>query len=77
MANPFDDESRLFKVLMNAERQYSLWPSAIDVPQGWTVVLDDAPRDACVVHVEEHWTDQRPASLVAAMDGTTPDSGPR
>ncbi|MDL2082219.1 MbtH family protein [Streptomyces sp. GXMU-J15] len=63
MSNPFDDESRPFKVLVNAEQQHSLWPSGIDIPQGWTTVLDDAPRDTCLAFVEEHWTDLRPASL--------------
>ncbi|MER5883125.1 MbtH family protein [Streptomyces sp. NPDC001941] len=63
MSNPFDDESRLFKVLVNAELQHSLWPSGIEVPQGWTTALDDSPRETCLAHVEEHWTDLRPRSL--------------
>lgn len=68
MKNPFDDEEGTFKVLVNAEGQYSLWPSFADVPAGWEVRLDDTGRAECLAHVEENWTDMRPKSLVAAMN---------
>jgi uncharacterized protein YbdZ (MbtH family) len=31
-ANPFDDESARFLVLVNDENQHSLWPVFADVP---------------------------------------------
>ncbi|REK87015.1 MbtH family protein [Streptomyces inhibens] len=65
--NPFDDEHGTFKVLINAEGQYSLWPSFAEVPQGWEVRLSDSGRARCQAYIEEHWTDLRPASLIAAM----------
>nr|WP_279352081.1 MbtH family protein [Streptomyces endophytica] len=67
MMNPFDDTDGTFKVLVNAEGQYSLWPSFAEVPEGWEVRLDDRGRAECTAYIEEHWTDLRPASLVAAM----------
>ena len=67
MSNPFDDADGTFHVLVNAENQHSLWPAFAEVPAGWTVVLRDATREAALAHVEEHWTDMRPASLVRAM----------
>ncbi|MFF9901022.1 MbtH family protein [Streptomyces longispororuber] len=69
MRNPFDDDNGTYLVLVNAERQHSLWPAAIDVPAGWSTAFGAARRTACLDHVEEHWTDMRPASLVAAMNG--------
>lgn len=74
MPNPFDDENGRFRVLVNDEGQHSLWPVFADVPAGWDVRLDDAPRDECLAYVEEHWTDMRPASLIKAMDAGS--SGP-
>ncbi|MEV8631152.1 MbtH family protein [Streptosporangium sp. NPDC051023] len=68
MSNPFDEETATFKVLVNHEGQYSLWPSANAVPDGWQVRLDDAGRDECVSYVEEHWTDMRPRSLAESYD---------
>lgn len=54
-------------VLVNAEGQYSLWPAAADVPDGWTLVHSAASRADCLAYVEAHWTDMRPASLREAM----------
>ncbi len=68
MANPFDDENGRFHVLVNDEGQHSLWPAFADVPAGWDARLENATRDEALAHVEEHWTDMRPASLVAAMN---------
>jgi MbtH protein len=68
--NPFDDPDRDFLVLVNAERQHSLWPADLDVPDGWSVAHSRDTRDACLRYVEEHWTDLRPASV--ASDVTPP-----
>lgn len=67
MLNPFDDENGVFKVLVNAEGQHSLWPSFVDVPAGWTVVKEDDNRAACLDFINENWTDMRPKSLIEAM----------
>jgi MbtH protein len=65
--NPFEQEDGVYLVLVNAERQHSLWPAAIAVPPGWTTAHGEDTRQACLDYVEAHWTDLRPASLVAAM----------
>ncbi|WP_410607962.1 MbtH family protein [Amycolatopsis sp. lyj-109] len=67
MSNPFDDADGTFLVLVNDERQHSLWPAFAEVPAGWTVVLREASREAALAYVEENWTDMRPASLARAM----------
>lgn len=69
MTNPFDDQDARFVVLVNAERQYSLWPVFADVPAGWEVVFGEATRQECLDYVEHTWTDLRPKSLADAMDG--------
>jgi MbtH protein len=63
MTNPFDDEDGSYLVLVNAENQHSLWPAAIAVPHGWTVVYGADARRACLDYVETNWTDLRPLSL--------------
>ncbi|GHH09282.1 MbtH family protein [Streptomyces lanatus] len=67
MANPFDDDSGVFRVLVNDEGQYSLWPDFAPVPDGWSTVHGPADRAACLDHIERHWTDMRPRSLAEAM----------
>ncbi|MCS7478562.1 MbtH family protein [Umezawaea endophytica] len=65
--NPFDDENGTFLVLVNDEGQHSLWPSFVDVPEGWSIALTASTRQAALDHVELHWRDMRPKSLVRAM----------
>ncbi|MFH8348656.1 MbtH family protein [Streptomyces sp. NPDC018045] len=67
MTNPFENPDATYLVLVNDERQHSLWPASIEVPDGWTVAKTADTRDACLAYVEEHWTDMRPASLIEAM----------
>jgi MbtH protein len=66
--SPFDQEDGVYLVLVNDERQHSLWPAALAVPAGWTVAHGEDTRQACLDHVEANWTDLRPASLAAAVD---------
>ncbi|WP_084691997.1 MbtH family protein [Parafrankia elaeagni] len=56
------------------EGQHSLWPSFAAVPVGWTVVHGEETRQSYLDHVETHWTDLRPLSLVAQREGAGPES---
>ncbi|OKI02268.1 protein mbtH [Streptomyces sp. CB02923] len=70
MTHPFDDPDGSYLALVNDEGQYSLWPAFLAVPDGWRVAHPEASRQECLDHVEEHWTDLRPRSLVEAMTGS-------
>jgi MbtH protein len=59
----FDDEETVFKVVVNHEGQYSLWPDGRDNPAGW---LDEGTRGSkaqCLDRIGRVWVDMRPASL--------------
>ncbi len=62
----FDNEDGVFAVLVNAENQHSLWSAELPVPSGWDLVYGPESRQNCLDYVDEHWTDMRPASLIAA-----------
>jgi MbtH protein len=68
MTSPFDSENGEYLVLVNAEGQHCLWPTIIDVPPGWSVRHGPGTRADCLDFIETHWTDMRPASLVAAIE---------
>jgi MbtH protein len=68
MINPFDNEDGEFRVLVNHEDQYSLWPAFREAPAGWTAVGPTGKRQECLDWIEAHWTDLRPKSLRAAMN---------
>jgi len=65
----FDSPEARFKVLVNHEEQYSLWPADLDVPGGWNETGVCASKEECDKHLEVTWTDMRPKSLRLALDG--------
>lgn len=67
MSNPFDDENGSYFALVNDEGQYSLWPTFVEVPPGWSIAHPEDTRQACLDYITEHWTDMRPKSLIQAM----------
>ncbi|MET8042600.1 MbtH family protein [Micromonospora sp. NPDC005215] len=77
MTNPFEDPEGTYHVLINDEGQYSLWPSFVEVPAGWSVALRETDRQSCLDHIDENWTDMRPKSLIRAMEGATVDGAGR
>ena len=58
-----DDEETVFRVVMNGEEQYSIWPAWRPVPDGWRDAGFSGKRKACVAHIDEVWLDMRPLSL--------------
>ena len=75
MSNPFDNEDSHFLVLTNEEGQYSLWPSSIPVPEGWTRRTEGMRQD-CLEYIAQNWVDMRPrrsAEATAAAVSSTKD----
>lgn len=65
----FESPEARFKVLINDEEQYSLWPADLPVPGGWTETGVCDTKGKCDAYIEENWTDMRPKSLRLALDG--------
>ena len=36
MERPDGDDTTIYKVVVNHEEQYSIWPAHRDLPNGWT-----------------------------------------
>ncbi|MBT3830743.1 MAG: MbtH family protein [Chromatiales bacterium] len=66
----WDDEGSLFKVVVNHERQYSIWPQDRDSPLGWDEEGKEGTKAECLAYIEEVWTDMRPLSLQVSMQET-------
>jgi MbtH protein len=63
MANPFEDATGAFLVLVNDSGQYSLWPAFREIPPGWTATGPTGGRQHCLDWIEANWTDMRPRSV--------------
>ena len=57
------DQNALWRVVLNDEEQYSIWPAGQAVPAGWRPVGAERPKDECLAYIDEAWTDMRPKSL--------------
>jgi len=63
------DEKIVYKVVVNHEEQYSIWPADMEIPAGWREAGKSGLKDECLAHIKEVWTDMRPLSLRKKMDG--------
>lgn len=63
-----DEDTTVYRVVINHEEQYSIWPEWKDIPAGWRAVGPTGTKDECLAYVKEVWTDMRPLSLRKWMD---------
>ena len=59
-----------YKVVVNHEEQYSIWPAHRENPLGWRDAGKSGPKRDCLSYVEEVWTDMRLLSLRKRMEAS-------
>lgn len=55
MGDPDDDDSTIYLVVVNEEKQYSIWPSGRELPLGWEATGFQGNKAACVAELERLW----------------------
>ena len=68
MSDERTDAVTRYKVVVNHEAQYSIWPAERENPSGWDDAGRAGTKDECLAYVDEVWTDMRPLSLRKTMD---------
>lgn len=63
-----EEDNTTYKVVVNDEEQYSIWPADRENPLGWRDAGKEGPKAECLAYIEEVWTDMRPLSLRRLMD---------
>ena len=61
-------DTTIYKVVVNHEEQYSIWPASRENPFGWQDGGKSGPKDECLAYIKEVWTDMRPLSLRKQME---------
>jgi MbtH protein len=61
------EDHALYKVVINHEEQYSIWPAQRDNALGWTDAGKTGTKRECLSYIEKVWTDMRPLSLRKQM----------
>ena len=69
------EDNLVYKVVVNNEEQYSLWPADRQNPLGWTDAGKSGPKPECLAYIREVWTDMRPLSLRNKMEATLRSPG--
>jgi uncharacterized protein YbdZ (MbtH family) len=62
------EDTTVYKVVLNHEEQYSIWPEYKENPLGWKDVGKAGPKAECLAYIKEAWTDMRPLSLRRKME---------
>lgn len=65
-----EQDTTIYRVVVNHEERSSIWPDFKDVPAGWREVGRRGTKDECLAFIKDVWTDMRPLSLRQRMDGT-------
>jgi MbtH protein len=63
-----EQDQIVYKVVINHEEQYSIWPADRENPLGWWDAGKQGPKQQCLDFIKEVWTDMRPLSLRKQMD---------
>ena len=57
------EDTTVYKVVLNHEEQYSIWPADRETPLGWREAGKTGSKKECLDYIQEVWTDTRPLSL--------------
>jgi MbtH protein len=61
------EDKTIYKVVVNHEEQYSIWPAYRENPLGWQDAGKSGLKADCLAYIESVWTDMRPLSLRKKM----------
>ncbi len=62
------EDKTIYKVVVNHEEQYSIWPADRENALGWNDAGKSGTKAECLEYIKEVWTDMRPLSLRKQME---------
>jgi len=57
------DPFKEYRVVINLEEQYSIYPLCKEIPPGWSDVGKVGAKQECLDYIKKVWVDMRPKSL--------------
>lgn len=63
-----EEDNTIYKVVVNHEEQYSIWPNHRENALGWNDAGKSGTKQECLDYIKEVWTDMRPLSLRKKME---------
>ena len=71
-----DEDKTIYKVVVNNEEQYSIWPADRENPTGWRDAGKSGLKPECLAYIKEVWTDMRPLKLHKRMEELAKQGNP-
>lgn len=68
MSSSDSEDRTIYRVVLNNEEQYSIWPADRENAHGWSDVGKNGTREECLAYIKEIWTEMRPLSLRRQME---------
>lgn len=68
MSRDATEDRIIYKVVVNEEDNYSIWPADRENALGWNDAGKQGTKAECLAYIEEVWTDMRPLSLRKKME---------
>jgi len=65
------NDKTIYKVVLNREEQYSIWPAERANAPGWSDAGKTGDKTECMAYIKAVWTDMRPLSLREKMAEAT------
>jgi len=63
-----EEDATVYKVVVNHEMQYSIWPRSRENALGWFDEGKQGTKAQCLEYIDTVWTDMRPLSLRKHME---------
>jgi MbtH protein len=57
------EDNGIYKVVINDEEQYSIWPADRENALGWRDAGKEGTKQECLDYIKQVWTDMRPESV--------------
>jgi MbtH protein len=61
-------DTTIYRVVVNKEKQYSIWLAYKEIPLGWKDAGKSGQKQECLAYIKEVWTDMRPLTLRKQME---------
>lgn len=65
------EDKMIYKVVVNHEEQYSIWPADRENAPSWRDAGKSGPKAECLTYIKEVWTDMRSLRLRKQMEKST------
>ncbi|HEY0753744.1 MAG TPA: MbtH family protein [Ktedonobacteraceae bacterium] len=71
MSTQESEDTTRYRVVINHEEQYSIWPVDRENPPGWQDAGKEGGKAECLAYIKGVWTDMRPLSLRKWMEASS------